>query len=85
MMNAMSVSIGYTTGANVANATASARGSAATRSSKTAHIVCATLDGMNGRVDATTKTNKVATECNVVNMPIGRAPSEVAIVVLGSG
>jgi len=39
---------------------------------------------MNGRVDATTKTDKVATECNVVSMPIGRAPSEVAIGVLGS-
>ena len=60
MMNAMS-------GAHVANATASARGSAATRSSKTAHTVCATLDGLNGRVDATTKMDKVAMERNVVS------------------
>jgi len=85
MMDAMSVSVGYTTGANVANANARARSTVATRSSTTAHTVCATLDGMNGRVDATTKTDNVATECNVVNTPIGRASSEVAIVVLGSG
>jgi len=84
MMNAMSVSIGYTTGANVANATASARRSAATRSSKTAHTVCATLDSMNGRVDATTTTAKVATKRNVVSMPMRKAPSKVATIVLGS-
>jgi len=84
-MNAMSVSIGHTTGANIANATASARRSAATRSSTTAHTVCATLDGMNGRVDATTKTDKVATQRNVVSMPMSKAPSKVATLVLGSG
>jgi len=77
MMNAIS-------GANVANVTASARGSAATRSSKTAHTVCATLDSMNGRVAATTRTDKVAIECNVVSMPMRKAPSEVATIVLGS-
>jgi len=76
-MNAMS-------GAYVANATASVRGSSATRSSKTAHTVCATLDGMNERVDATTKTAKVATECNVVSMPMRKAPRKVATSVLGS-
>jgi len=77
MMNAMSVSIGYTTGANVVNANASTRHTAA-------HTVCATLDGMNGRVDATTKTDKVASECNVVSMPMSKAPSKVATSVLGS-
>jgi len=77
MMNAIS-------GANVANATASARRSAATRSSETAHTVCATLDGMNGRVAATTRTDKVATTCNVVSMPMRKAPSKVATIVLGS-
>ena len=77
MMDAMSVSVGYTTGANVAIANASARRTAA-------HTVCATLDGMNGRVDATTKTDKVAIECNVVSMPIRKAPSNDATSVLGS-
>jgi len=60
MMNAMSVSVGYTTGANVVKANASARRTAATRGSKTAHTVCPTLDVINGRVDATTKTDNVA-------------------------
>jgi len=77
MMNAMSVSVGYTSGADVAKANVSARRMAA-------HTVCATLDGMNGRVDATTKTDKVATECNVVSMPISKAPSKAATSVLGS-
>jgi len=66
------------------NAMPSARGSAATRSSKTAHTVCATLDGMNGRVAATTRTDKVAMERNVVSIPMRKAPSKVVTIVLGS-
>jgi len=80
-MDAMSVSVGYTTGANVANANARARRTVATRGNKTAHTVCATLDG---RKDATKRSDKVATERNVVSMPMRTAPSKVATIVLGS-
>jgi len=77
MMNAMSVSIGYIRGANVVNANASTR-------HRAAHTVCATLDGMNGRVAATTKTDKVANKRNVVSMPMRKAPSKVATIILAS-
>ena len=77
MMNAMSVSNGYTTGANVVNENASTR-------HRAAHTVCATLDNMNGRVAATTRTDKVASKSNVVSMPMRKAPSKVATIVLGS-
>jgi len=83
-MAAMSVSVGYTTGADVANVNASARRTVAIRGSKTAHTVCATLDVMNGRKDATKRSDKVATERNVVTMPMRTAPSKVATIVLGN-